>query len=258
MLQIPIEPVLMFLLALIRVSVFFAFLPVFGDVFVPLRVRMLVSVAVALIFTPFLSAHVSAYPQTVPQFVSVMASEALLGMSFGLIGSILFAAIQMAGQIMGEQIGFGTSGIVDPSQSVQIPLLAEVLYIMALVLFFATNAHHLFLNALALSFEHAPPGVLGFSESLPALFVTKTAQMFEIAVQLSLPVIALIFTVNMAMGMVAKAVPQINVFLESFPVRIVAGLFLLSAIVGMIAKTMAVMFSGVRSDLMDILSFMAR
>jgi len=254
MLQIPIQPVLMFLLALIRVSFFFAFLPIFGDVFVPARVRILLSVAVAVVFTPLLAARLAAFPQTVPQFVSVMASEALLGMAFGLVGRVLFGAVQFAGEIMSEQIGFGTAGIVDPSQSVQIPLLAEVLYTLALTLFFLVNAHHVFLGALAQSFDKAPPGLLDFSKALSPFFVDRTAAMFVIAVRMSMPVIALIFAVNVAMGMVAKAVPQMNVFLESFPVRIAAGLFLLSVSSALLAKMMTGLFTGLKGDLGAILS----
>jgi len=219
MLQIPIQPILVFLLVLIRVLFFFFFMPVFGEVFTPIRVRILLSATVAFVLTPLLSTSAAiSFPQSIGQFLFIMAPEALLGMAFGLVGSILFGTVQFAGQIMGEEIGFGMAAVVDPAQTGgQIPIVAEVLYITALILFFAVDAHHFFLRALAQSFEQAPPGALGYSQNVALFLSQKASRMFFLAVQMSLPIIVVIFLTNMAMGMVAKAVPQINVFLESFP-----------------------------------------
>lgn len=260
MFQIPIQPVLLFLLVLIRVLFFFAFMPVFGEVFTPVRVRMLVGVTVAFVFTPLLApSAATAFPQSVGQFLYVLAPEALLGMACGLVGRILFAAFQFAGQIMGEEIGFGMAAAVDPAQAAgQIPIVAETMYIVSLMIFFAVDAHHFFFAALARSFEQAPPGALGFSTGLAQFFTEKASRMFFIAVQMSLPVLVVSFVTNIAMGMVAKAVPQLNVFMESFPIRIIVGLVVLGSIMVFVVKMMTGLFAGLPADLSRILGLMAR
>ena len=256
--EIPLSPVLMFLLAFLRVLFFLSFLPIFGDLFTPLRVRILLAATAAFVFAPLLAPGVAVLPSTFGEFFALMASEALLGMALGFVGRVLFGAVQFAGGIMGEQIGFNMAGVMDPSQGTQVPIMAEILYIFALLLFFTSNSHHLFFGALARSFDQAPPGFLALTTDLAAFFSQKVSTMIWIAVQMSLPIIALIFAANVAMGMVAKAVPQLNVFLESFPIRIMAGLFLLAGTTGLLARHIAGMFSNSKADLLQVLSILAK
>jgi len=257
MFSVPFELILTFVLVLVRVLFFFALMPIFGDRYTPVRVRLLLACAVAFVFTPLLSPDATALPTTVPQFAAVMLPEAALGAAFGLVGRILFGAIQFAGQVMGEQIGFGLGSKIDPTQTTQIPVVAQMLFLASLLVFFLTNAHHFFFGALARSFELAPPGFLSLPGDLAAFFVERTSAMFVTAVQLSLPIVAASFIVEVALGMIAKGVPQLNVFIESFPIRIMVGLFLISVISAFLVEIIVGLFGDLHEHLLNLLQLFA-
>jgi len=179
-------------------------------------------------------------------------------MAFGLVARLVYAAFQFAGQIIGEQIGFGMAQMMDPSQTGQLPVLAQLMYLFGLLLLFTTNGHYVFFSALAHSFDQAPPGFIGYSTGLHDFFTARAANMFLYAVQLSLPIVAVVFVTNAAMAMVAKAVPQINVFMESFPIRIFTGFLLLMAILGLMARFMLWMLAGMGKDLEEVLRIMTK
>jgi flagellar biosynthesis protein FliR len=258
MFQIPIQPILVYLLILIRVTLFMAFLPVFSDLLAPTRVRMLLAMGIAMVFAPVANVNLHAFPQTLPAMLMLMAPEAALGMAFGLVGRLGFAAVQFGGEIMGEQIGFGMANLMDPSQNREVPVVAEFFYIVSLLLFFVTNAYQAFFAALGRSFELVPPGAIHLSRDLTMLLCSKVSEMFLIGVQMSLPIVAAIFTTNVAMGMVSKGVPQLNVFVESFSVRIILGLALLSIIAGFLVRIMNGMFDDLTRSLGAVLGTMAK
>jgi flagellar biosynthesis protein FliR len=257
MFQIPIEPLLVFILVLARVLFFFSFLPVYSDQFLPTRFRVIAGFGVAIVFTPLLYSTPLAFPRGIPQFAGLLIPEALLGLSFGLVGRVIFGAIQHAGQIMGHEVGFDMAQQMDPTQSVQMPVVAQLLFICSLLVFFVSNAHHFFFEALAQSFQRIPPGSVRFSaEAMAAFFTKQGAGMFLLAVQLSLPVIAVIFVVNVALVMLSKGVPQIQVFYERFSICVIVGLFSISLLIGLMVRLMTGVFGQLRDDLSVLLGLL--
>ncbi|NQU45367.1 flagellar biosynthetic protein FliR [bacterium] len=176
-----------------------------------------------------------------------------MGFAFGLVGRFLFATFQFAGQIIGEQIGFHTAQMVDPTQTAQLPTVGQLLFIASLLVFFAIDAHHVFFEALAKSFDQTPPGSIRFAPGLAAFFVEQGARMFVIAVQLSMPIMAVGFVVNVGMGLMTRAVPRMHVFVESFPIRILIGLFMLGIVITIIVRAMVGLLGQMQND-MDGLS----
>ena len=238
MFSLPMEPVLTFLLVFVRVTLFLSLLPVFGESFTPVRARVLLGLAVAMVLTPVVRLDLAVFPSSVLDFALLMVPEAFLGLLIGMVGRLMFAAVQFAGTVIGEQVGFGMANVVDPGQA-QVPVVGQLLYVFALLLFFAVRGDHAFFLALESSFRVAPPGGVHVPAGVGAFFVGQATQMFIVAVQISLPILAVTFVVNVGMAMLAKGVPQLNVFMESFPIRIVAGLFVLGAVAGLIARLIA-------------------
>jgi flagellar biosynthetic protein FliR len=173
------------------------------------------------------------------------------------VGRIAFGAIQYAGQIMGLEIGFDMAQQMDPTQTMQMPVVAQLLFICSLLVFFVSNAHHFFFEALARSFDSVPPGSIRFSANGMADFFTQQgARMFLIAVQLSLPIIAVIFVVNVAMGMLAKGVPQIQAFYERFSVCVIVGLFMMSVLTGLLVRGISGVLAHLEDDLRALLGIL--
>lgn len=256
MFSVPIEPVLVFILVFIRVIFLLSFLPVFSDPFTPVRARILLALSIALMFTPLTDLAAADFPQTVPQFMALMLPEAIFGMSLGFVGRIFFATIQFAGSIIGRESGFQFANVFDPTRAFQTPVVAQVLYIGSILVFFGVNGDHIFFNALAQSFQNAPPGYLSVRSNIHVFFNQQAVRMFFIAVQMSLPIMAAIFVLNVGMSMLAKGAPRINVFMERFPLAIITGLILLSLLSNFYVRYFINMIGDMRRHVAELLRIM--
>lgn len=152
-----------------------------------------------------------------------------MGLGCGLVFRFLFAGVQMAGNLVAIQMGFGMATLLDPQTQAQNTLLAEMLVLLATLIFLTMNGHHVLLRLLARSYQEVP---LETSIALPGGLFTYVPSlgclMYNLAVQLLAPVLALLFLTQLALGLVARAVPQIQVMIVGFPLTIALGLFFLS------------------------------
>ncbi|MCH8193881.1 MAG: flagellar biosynthetic protein FliR, partial [Planctomycetes bacterium] len=144
MISIPIDPVLVWMMVFLRTSFLLAFFPLFGEGFVPLRVRILLAVAISFVLTPVVPFGAELFPTSTSGMVAMGLSEALLGVSVGLVGRALFAVVQFSGQIGGEQMGFGLINTIDPTSQSQISVVAELQYLLAILVFLTAGLHHTF------------------------------------------------------------------------------------------------------------------
>jgi flagellar biosynthetic protein FliR len=163
-------------------------------------------------------------PDSFLPLLLMIMSEALIGAALGFTARLIFAAAQLAGEVMGMQIGFSVANVIDPVSRANISLIGQVQYVFAILIFLATNAHHVFFSVIADSFQIAPSLFFHGSANWMSVIVELARNMFILAVKLSIPVIAVIFLSNVGLGIVARTVPQINVFIVGFPLHIAIGL----------------------------------
>jgi len=169
------------------------------------------------------------FPTTWSDGVFLVMREFLIGLGFGLVFRFLFAGIQMAGDLVAIQMGFGMATLLDPQTQAQNTLLAEMLVFLATLIFLTINGHHALLRLLTQSFQEVPLATsILLPKSLLALVPNLGRLMYNVSVQLLAPVLALLFLTQLALGLVARAVPQIQVMLVGFPLTIALGLFFLS------------------------------
>jgi flagellar biosynthetic protein FliR len=148
-----------------------------------------------------------------------------LGLIVGLTAKMFFAAVQLAGQLIGFQMGFSIAGAFDPESGTQGSVLAEMGYWIAIVLFLLLNGHHIFLRSLTDSFTAVEVGSLRLGEGLFRTMLEASKQMFVMSLKVGAPaVVALLFT-SASFGIVAKVVPQMNILIVAFPLKVVVGLF---------------------------------
>jgi flagellar biosynthesis protein FliR len=150
--------------------------------------------------------------------------EGLIGFILGLSIKIVFASIQLAGEFAGFQMGLSMAQIVDPSSGMDATLVAQLYYFLALLVFLSVNGHHWFFRALVQSFRLLPPGGVELHEGLYRYFLSLSGKMFVIGIKIAAPVTAILILTQVAMGIVAKMVPQINILITSFPVTIGLGM----------------------------------
>ncbi len=217
-----------FILVLIRVSSIILMLPVFGDSVIPPQIKWGLSILVALLLFPTVKAGMPPLGNTefLPLILKI-AGEILIGVSIGFTARCIFAGIQLAGELTGMQMGFSMASVIDPSSSTQVSIVAEFQYMLSLLLFLAVNAHHLFIEAIAESYGIIGPLTVEHSGALLPVMVRLTQEVFVIAVKISAPIMAVLLFTNVAMGVMARTVPQMNVFIVSFPLQIAVGFLFL-------------------------------
>ena len=214
-------------LVAVRFAAALALTPIFGTANVPARFRVLLILALSALVVSATGIEAARLPASLPAFLGAAMSEALLGaaMAFGIFAA--FAVFLLAGRIMDIQLGFGVAVLIDPTNRTQSPLLGTFLNLMAVALFFAIDGHHMLLRGLVFSLEQAPPGTFP-SELDPAAIVAQFGAMFVYAAALSAPVLLTILLIDVVLSVIARTMPQVNIFIVSLPLKIFVGLLVLA------------------------------
>ncbi len=235
--------ILVFALVLVRVGFVVAFLPVFGSRMVPLSIKAAMILILSLIFTPLLVSRVHV-PETTWGFILQTVPEALLGLSMAFLIRLILAGVQFSGQLLGFQMGFGVANVIDPATGVESPVLSQMVYLVALLLFLLFDLHHYFLLALGESFKFFPPGMIAPSKGVFLLLVERGEEIFRLGLKLLSPVLAILLLLQIALGIVARFVPQINVMMISFPLTIALGLFFFGLTFELLGLTLKPSYEG--------------
>ncbi len=151
----------------------------------------------------------------------------MIGFLLGLSIRLIFAGIQLAGEFIGFQMGFGMAHVIDPQSGTDTTLIAQFHYLLGLLIFLSIDGHHWFLKALVRSFDLLSPGEFSLQKEFFPWFMGLCGKMFLTAIKIIAPVMVILILVQIAMGLVAKTVPQVNVLLSSFPLTISLGLIVL-------------------------------
>lgn len=213
------------LLAWARISGLFLMAPIFSSKNVPMLVKIGLSGLLAIISANFiLPAHIGQQPL---EYIIIIIMELTIGIMIALLTQVIFAAIQLAGQLIDMQMGFFIVNVVDPEHGTQVPLMGNFKFLIALAVFLIVDGHHMVINAIVNSFELIPIGNSVINESLVSFLISTFTSMFIIALKLAAPVVGTLFVVSVALGIIARTVPQMNVFMVGMPAIILIGLGIL-------------------------------
>ncbi len=215
------------LLIVFRTGAFLMTVPVFGHGSIPRILRVwLILVLSFLIFPSVVVSEISPFSTTF-QLAMVILTELAVGFSIGFTVIILFAAVQFAGHMIGLQMGLAVASVMDPMSAERISIIGEFYYIFSLLVFLLINGHHFIIEALVRSFELIPVGGGMFEGGLGEYIFSLSENIFVLAVKLAAPVIITLFIVNVVFGIVARTVPQMNVFIVGFPIALGIGLIMI-------------------------------
>ena len=156
-----------------------------------------------------------------------MAGELAMGLGIGLLGTLAISAVQMGGQVIGIQMGFGIVNVMDPTSNLQVSLIGQFKFFVATLVFLAINGHHDILKAIHRSFAFVPPGQIVPRAAMGGFLTDAGAAVFEVAVRVAAPIIVSILVVNFAFGIISRTVPQINFLIDGFAFKIIVGIFIL-------------------------------
>lgn len=213
-----------FLLIFLRVGAIMISMPLFGGRNIPFLFKAGLAISVSVILFPLLELKAFTYFSEPIPFAMGVVAEIMLGLIIGLSVNIIFAGIQLAGQLVGYQMGFAIANVMDPQTGMQSSIFAGFINIVALLLFLSFNAHHWFLLSLTDSFNLVPLFDFHMNGSLAEHLIMIGRNMFVIAVKVAAPVMAALLLTSVALGIVARTVPRMNIFLVGMPLKIALGI----------------------------------
>jgi len=221
----PIE-IRTYLLVLLRVSILLFMFPVFSSTVFPSRLKLGLAMVVSLLFYSVVDVDLGRFPMTAVATGLMILAEAMIGLTMGLCLRIFFGSVQLAGQIIGFQMGFAMINVIDPQTGANVSIMDQLGYWVCVIVFLLLNGHHIMFLAVIDSFKLVPIGFFMMQNVMMAKFIDLGAQLFFLAIKVGAPVIASLAFVSVGFGLTAKFSPQMNVMIVAFPLKIVAGLIL--------------------------------
>ena len=256
LLGLSLPRLIVFVFALARVGGLLIMAPILGSRVAPVRVRAAIAFFLAVAMLPAVPAEAAqavASDAGPLQLFAALALEISIGFTIGLVAEFIFGGVQMAGQLAGVQMGVGLSSLIDPQTQDHITSLSQWQNLVALLVFLAIDGHHLLIRAVAESFTVLPIGG-GFpaADGLGRVLILAGG-IFVVALKVAAPVMVMLLLVNGAMGVLAKLIPQLNVFIVGFPLNVAVGLFMLTASQPFTIRLLESSFADVTSTLVAVM-----
>jgi len=218
-----------FLLVMFRLMGLFMFGPVFGANVVPRRVKVMLALVLAFCIYPIIPPQ-APVGLTLGNLAVAAGGEMLIGAIIGYLASLPLVAMQLAGVLIGHQLGLGLAQVFNPEFNEQTEVFSQFLFLAGLAAFLILDGHHAMIHALVVSFDNVPLGGYLPDASVVQAVVALLTAGFVLAVQVAAPLLAVIFLETLALGFVARTVPQLNILSLGFPLRIIVGFFMMAII----------------------------
>lgn len=255
MFSLPYEIAIQGALVFIRISGILFALPLFGDQTTPLKVRILLSVALAILIHPLIDPRwFGGMPASLIEFFLMLLKEILVGLTVGFVARIAFDALVAAAKIVSFQMGFGTANLFMPSADYALDAFSGFHRALMILMFLSLNLHQIYFNAIVQTFAVIPCGGVELNSSLGNLMIEVTANLFVVAIKLAAPVLVALLFAMAGLGLIARTVPQMNVFTMSFPISFFLGLLIYIASIPFFPSWLSEHFAINSSDIMNSIS----
>ncbi len=211
-----LNQVVVFTLVLTRVSGLVMTAPVFGSNEIPMRVRGLFAVAIALLVTPLQAQAMIEPPDTTLNYLVYLGGEALIGLLLGLGILILFSGIQLTGQIISQLSGMSLADVFSPGFDANVPVFAQLMFYVTMAVFVVIGGHRLVMAALLDTFQMIPPGSGSLSGSVVDVVTTIVSQSFVLGIRAAAPVMTALLLSTLVLGLISRTLPQLNIIAIGF------------------------------------------
>lgn len=200
--------------------------PVLGARGSPARVKVGLAFVITLVIAPTLDKFPNVEPGSALGLM-ILAQQIVIGSAMGFAMRVVFSAVEMAGNLIGIQMGLGFATLFDPQNSSQTPVMGSFLGMLAILIFLSVDGHVLMIEALAMSFRELPVSAQPLAAGGFKLLASWGSEIFLAGVLLSLPLIAALLVTNISLGIMTRAAPQLNIFSVGFPITLMAGFLLI-------------------------------
>ena len=245
-----------FILVLIRISAIVVICPVFGSRNVPPQVRIGLALFLSYLVYTTIGRTGFVIPKDLISYGMMAFGELLVGLVIGYVTTLIFAGVQLAGGIIGLQMGFGIVNVIDPLSRTQISLIAEFQFLLATLIFLVINGHHWILKAFVSSFDLVPVLGLSYRGAFMGKMIEMFSRIFVVAIKLGAPAIAVLLLISIAMGIIARTVPQMNIFIVGFPLKIGVGLLILALSLPFFASVFQKLFAQMIADISVLMRYL--
>ncbi|MCK8826299.1 flagellar type III secretion system protein FliR [Natroniella acetigena] len=245
-----------FSLVLARIIGFFAVAPIFGSEVLPRRLRVGFAVLIVFVLFPTLSWEGIGVPEQLLVVGFQLVIELFIGLLVGFLLQLTFITVQLAGIFIDRKMGFMMASVMDPLHGIQAPLIGQFKNVLATLLFLSIDAHHYQLRLLSDSFKLVQVTNFQSSPQFLRAVLRIIGDLFPLAFQIALPIMAIVFIVDLAFGLVARTVPQMNVFMLGLPTKVFVGLVILGFILPNYLGFMQNLFMERFDELYQILNLM--
>lgn len=214
----------LFLLVFVRMTGLFVTAPIFGRRNIPVYFKIGFAFVTALLMANVVQVGHLVDTQNFMIYALYIIKEFLAGVVIGFVAYAVFTGIYIAGQIIDMQIGFGMVNVLDPMSNIQVPVTANLYYMLAMIIFLVTNGHHMLIKALYQSFDILPLGSAVFGPKMVDDMVVVFQNMFSMGFKIAAPIVAAVIIADVVLGIISKTIPQMNVFILGMPLKVLIGI----------------------------------
>ncbi len=250
------EKFVIFLLVFIRTLSMFAAAPLFGNQAIPAQLKIWAGAFFAYAIFPLIAAGTPSVPLDLGSLVLLALQEIVVGSAIGFSLGIIFYGVIYAGDLLGIDMGFSISSVIDPQNGLNVPVIGQFQYMVAIFIFLILNGHLFLLQALKMSYSAVPVSGLKISGRAVDTFVHLTGMVFVTAIKVGAPILISLFLSDVLMGIISRMVPQINVFFVGMPVKIGVGLFTLMASLPFFVYVFGKLLNVFEGDVVELIRLM--
>ncbi|MDR0270067.1 flagellar biosynthetic protein FliR [Paenibacillus sp.] len=256
--NILLESLPVFMLIFCRITSFFVFAPVLSSKGVPNMFKIGMSFFLSvLVFLTYGIHHGLPADMT---YILLIIREILIGLVLGFVAYLLFMVIQTAGAFIDIQVGFGIVNVIDPMTGSSAPVLGNLKYMFAILLFLTMNGHHYLLDGIIRSYDWVPLSndffMKLYSGSISEFLLKTFGQSFVLAFQMAAPIVASLFLTDIGLGFLARTAPQFNVFVIGMPLKLIVGLVVLLLLVPSFSYVFGDLFNIMFESMQNLLGIM--
>ena len=244
-----------FLLIFIRIAAVFMTAPILGSNNVPVMVKIGFAFLVAFILYPVLD-HTAVLPKEALNFGLIIVNQVILGVILGYSSYLVFTAIQLSGQIIDLQMGFGIVNVIDPMSNAQVSIIGQFQFILGVLIFLAINGHHVLFQAMVDSFRIVPMTHVGVTDEMATKLADLFYNLFVIAFKIAGPATLALLLTNITLGFIARTIPQMNVFMVGLPLNILVGLAAVMISMPVIVNLFSALLTDMWNDIYYLLQSM--
>jgi len=234
--ELMIEKLLGFVMVLTRISAFFMILPVFGWQSIPVRIKVSVTMLLAIFFSMIAPISVNAGEISSLEAILLMANEATYGLALGLVVTCVFAVVKFSGRIIEREMGLAMAEILDPLTSERAQPLGSLLEMIFILLFLSANGHHMFLLIISRSYESFPAGSMPTIPVLTGGIISAGTTMLLYGLKMAAPILGAFLLLMVVLAVLARMVPEMNILFISLPLRVGLGLLMVAVFIPFIGS----------------------